>query len=107
MSTLTSNGLSEADQREAAWSNFCRETPVHLRGPWEAFVWAWEARKHSNETFDDLLCRIHRELAHGHTSSAFLVVAAALEHRPIPDCAACDVVTLAQNHTAPTQKASG
>jgi hypothetical protein len=50
MSTLPSNGLSEADQREAAWSNFCRETPVHLRGPWEAFVWAWEARKHSNET---------------------------------------------------------
>lgn len=55
-----------------------------------------------NETSDDVLCRIHSELARGHSSAALAVVAAAREHRPLPACASCDVVTLSQN----AQKAS-
>jgi hypothetical protein len=55
------------------------------------------AAMHAHETSDDLLCRIHSELARGHSSAALAVVAAALEHRALPDCIACDVVTLNQN----------
>lgn len=54
------------------------------------------------ETSDDVLRRIHSELARGHSSAALAVVAAAREHRPLPACASCDVVTLSQN----AQKAS-
>jgi len=33
------------DLIESAWSDFCSETPVPLRGPWEAFQYAWNARQ--------------------------------------------------------------
>lgn len=41
--------------------------------------------------------RVHRELANGHTSAALAVVAAVLEGRPLPECAACDVTKLTIN----------
>lgn len=41
--------------------------------------------------------RVHRELANGHISAALAVVAAVIEDRPLPECAACDVTKLAIN----------
>lgn len=35
---------------DAAWGDFCRDTPVGLRGPWEAFKYALESRRHTGET---------------------------------------------------------
>lgn len=37
-------------QLESAWSDFCRDTPVALRGPWEAFKYAYKSRMPSVET---------------------------------------------------------
>lgn len=46
--------LSSKDQLDTAWSDFCRDTPVALRGPWEAFKYAWETHRAAPETSDYL-----------------------------------------------------
>lgn len=50
----TSAGTSK-DQLDAAWSDFCRDTPVALRGPWEAFKYAWETPRPAPETGDGVV----------------------------------------------------
>lgn len=47
---MTDRNSSSKEQLDAAWSDFCRDTPVALRGPWEAFKYAWESRRHAHET---------------------------------------------------------
>lgn len=45
---------SSNEQLEAAWSDFCRDTPVALRGPWEAFKYAWKTPRPAVETTENL-----------------------------------------------------
>lgn len=66
----------------------------------DSLLWRQDRLRRPVET-TDVLARIHVELANGHTTAAFKVVAAAINGEPLPSCTACDVLTI--NAVEPTQ----